>query len=371
VPYSVSDIFAGAALFQMLIFSILLLTKRTANPVSNGILAAFLFSNVLCLVNLLVFKWMHHGRGFLLSYFFGFSFSILWGPLLYLYTRSVTRRHFRIAPSEFMHGLPFAAYFVFMILVYLRFGAALKGAPFTPRIALTWDEHLIVIAAVQGLILAYTLLCFVDLRRYRIQIRKTMSSVERHNLSWLTVVLWGFMAHWTLDTAYYVVLHLNRRQPVLILVASFAVLLIFAQLLVFKSMRQPLILFGLEQKPKYHGSPLTDLQKRQYLAQLEKIMSEQKPFLDPMLTLPQLARKAHIPPRYLSQVLNETLEQSFFDYINSRRIEESKRLLREKSLQGATVLEILLEVGFNSKSSFNSAFKRYTGMTPTAFIRSA
>jgi AraC-like DNA-binding protein len=103
---------------------------------------------------------------------------------------------------------------------------------------------------------------------------------------------------------------------------------------------------------------------------LESVMSLQKPYLDPLLTLPVLARKAHIPPRALSQILNVELKQNFFDYINTRRIEESKRLLRENADSNRTVLEILLEVGFNSKSSFNSAFKRYTGMTPTSFIRS-
>ena len=371
MKYEVSEILAGAALIQMAFFSYFLVRKKTENPIPNHILAAFLFSNVLVLSNLLVFRFIPDSPRTHHLYYFGFSLSVLWGPLLYLYTRSITHACFRLHAAQFLHGLPLLACLAFIAVRYWQYFIASGPMTALQRTGLTWIEHEIFNSAIQLLILFYTLLAFRDLFRYRREIRNSMSSVERHNLSWLGAVLCGLLAHWAFDAVFYVDLYLTRHASMLLLDISFAVLLVFAQILVYKSMHQPEILFGIESKPKYRDSTLTEVEKKQYLEQLETVMTGQKPYLDPMLTLPALARKAHIPPRYLSQILNEDLNRNFFDYINTHRIEESKRLLKENAKQNRTVLEILLEVGFNSKSSFNSAFKRYTGMTPTSFIRSA
>ncbi len=84
-----------------------------------------------------------------------------------------------------------------------------------------------------------------------------------------------------------------------------------------------------------------------------------------------MAGKIGIHPRYLSQIINESLGQNFFDFINHYRIEEAKRMLTQTLDEHITVLEVLYEVGFNSKSAFNTAFKRHTGVTPTEFKKRA
>ena len=96
-------------------------------------------------------------------------------------------------------------------------------------------------------------------------------------------------------------------------------------------------------------------------------MKNDKPFLDPALCLSDLASKLSIPPHHLSQVLNTCFNQNFFDFINSYRIKESKELLSIQAPIKKTILEIIYETGFNSKSVFNNAFKKYTGMTPSQF----
>jgi len=96
-------------------------------------------------------------------------------------------------------------------------------------------------------------------------------------------------------------------------------------------------------------------------------METQKPYLDPTLCLNNLAEKLAIPTHHLSQVLNICLNQNFFDFINSYRIKESRRLLSEQDPRKKTIIEILYQTGFNSKSVFNVAFKKYTGMTPSQF----
>jgi AraC-like DNA-binding protein len=96
-------------------------------------------------------------------------------------------------------------------------------------------------------------------------------------------------------------------------------------------------------------------------------MQNDKPYLEPELTLEQLASKLSLKPRVLSQAINEILGQNFYDFINRYRIEEASRLLTNPSDEKITILEVLYEVGFNSKSSFNTLFKKYTGLTPTEF----
>ena len=74
-----------------------------------------------------------------------------------------------------------------------------------------------------------------------------------------------------------------------------------------------------------------------------------------------------VRPKVLSQVINESLHQSFFDFVNRYRIEEAKQQLTHPEDEAITILEILYNSGFNSKSSFNTLFKKYTGLTPTEF----
>jgi YesN/AraC family two-component response regulator len=96
-------------------------------------------------------------------------------------------------------------------------------------------------------------------------------------------------------------------------------------------------------------------------------MKNNKPYIESDLTLNQLASQIAIRPRVLSQVINEMRGQNFYDFINHYRIEEASRLLTNPKDKKITVLEVLYEVGFNSKSSFNTLFKKYTGLTPSEF----
>ncbi len=92
-------------------------------------------------------------------------------------------------------------------------------------------------------------------------------------------------------------------------------------------------------------------------------MNEQKLFLKPDFSLPLLADQLRVTVHQLSQVINDGLGKSFFEMTAEYRIEEAKRLLKEKP--NIKVEEIAEEVGYNSKSSFNTAFKKLTGKTPS------
>ncbi|NML72166.1 AraC family transcriptional regulator [Chryseobacterium sp. RP-3-3] len=103
------------------------------------------------------------------------------------------------------------------------------------------------------------------------------------------------------------------------------------------------------------------------LLKLKKYMMEEKPFLDPSLTIQHISNGIEIPTRELSVLINHQLGQHFYDFVNTYRIENAMAILKDVTKSKVTVLEILYEVGFNSKSSFNTAFKKHTGYTPTEY----
>ena len=118
---------------------------------------------------------------------------------------------------------------------------------------------------------------------------------------------------------------------------------------------------------KYEKSRLNTFKIKSYQKKLIEYMDNKNPYLNPLLSLTDLANALLIPHRELSQIINETCHQHFYDFVNQYRIEESKRLLKDSSNGEKTILEIAYSIGFNSKSAFNTAFKKHTSITPTEF----
>jgi AraC-like DNA-binding protein len=141
----------------------------------------------------------------------------------------------------------------------------------------------------------------------------------------------------------------------------------FASALVYKALIMPAVFLDSIYNKKYKTSPLAESDKIRYLQRIDACMKTDRPYLNPALTLNDLSKKASVPTQYISQILNETLNQKFYDYINAYRIEETKNRLSDPHQSGKTITEIYLESGFNSKSVFNAAFKKLIGMTPREF----
>jgi AraC-like DNA-binding protein len=127
---------------------------------------------------------------------------------------------------------------------------------------------------------------------------------------------------------------------------------------------------GRNPRPKYRTSALAPERTEAVYPMLLELMEREKPHLDPNLTLPALAKMLRIHPNHLSQIIHEKLDLSFNDFVNRHRIGEAQRRMADPASRDKTVLEILLETGFYSKSVFNSAFKKVTGMTPSEFKKS-
>jgi len=118
---------------------------------------------------------------------------------------------------------------------------------------------------------------------------------------------------------------------------------------------------------EYKKSSLNEVVDAEKHDELLELMKTDKPFLNPKLTLFELAKSLDISTTYLSQIINHNLNQHFFDFVNGYRIRKAMEILKNPEKKELTILEILYEVGFNSKSSFNTEFKKYTNQTPTQF----
>jgi AraC-like DNA-binding protein len=101
-----------------------------------------------------------------------------------------------------------------------------------------------------------------------------------------------------------------------------------------------------------------------WIANIEVLMDIQKVYLEPELTLTELAKKDGTNASVLSKVINKTYGLNFSDYVNRYRVNEVIRLLEQPEYQNFTLLAVAYDAGFNSKSTFNRAFKKVTGVSP-------
>lgn len=360
-------------IFQLSLLAIFLLSYKKGNRTCNTILSAFLFFNALFIVNYLLYRsGILEYSSYPPLYYIGNSTYFLLGPLIYLYTKSLCFSDFKLKPHSFLHFLPYiflsAGPFVYY---HLRIALASEGNTF-PAVIGSQTFINIFYAVKYGLLLFYIILTLVTLHRYRRELKLYFSNTEKIDLVWLSLILVAFMLMWLLDT---VIVALNvwfsgsysrtfiNTLGILSIFTNFA----FATAIVFKGLSQPNIFSGLKADQKYGKLRLPKSEVNQYVKKLEQFLEQEKPYLNPSLTINDLAEKLSIPSRQLSQVINDKLKQNFYDLINSYRINEAIEMFKNPSHNDKTILEILYDVGFNSKSSFNHIFKKKTGETPSQF----
>jgi AraC-like DNA-binding protein len=363
------------------------LWARPANRLANQILAALVaLVALMLLLGDLETRWGFQGHPNLLGLTSPLPF--LFGPLLYLYVIALTRPVVRFDLRWLMHGLPFAGDVFFMAQAFY-----LKGGD--EKVALARATHAghtpIALHIVLGLEVAQALLylffTWQALERYGTKMRGFYSDLARIDLRWLkalvlahvgvwSVVLVRTVSGWTgntrgslgaavqLGTSFVVFLtgYVSLWQPELVQKAGAAKVADPPQALAPAPALAPE-----PSLPKYQRNRLEDAEARAVATKLEALMARQELYRDTRLTLPTLADALGVTPHTLSQVLNVFVGNSFFVFVNQHRAEALKRALADASKSERGVLELATEVGFNSKSTLNSFFKRHTGMTPTEF----
>jgi len=129
----------------------------------------------------------------------------------------------------------------------------------------------------------------------------------------------------------------------------------------------PLASTGGGEMPNLQKLNITDVKISDIVSKIIMAMENEKAYQETELSLQSLAEKLGCPPYQVSQAINDGMNKNFYDLVNSYRVEEAKRLLLQPKNRNYTVLAVGFEAGFNSKTTFNTVFKKFTGLTPTDF----
>ncbi len=371
---SLTDIIAIVAALQLFIFSFFLFNLKKGNRLNQLLLSAFLFANAMYLAGYLLFAFFEYIMPAGVHFFFiGTSFGFLFGPLIYLYTKSLTKDNFRIKKRDLLHAVPFLVYNL-LYAVYFHFEpTSLKIQMMQQGNVLPHSLGFWLNLLMNTQILIYMAVTLYLVISYRRSIKSLYSMINHLELGWLELVLYAFLFMWLIDFGHFLLRNIGGISSEFsgyLTLISIAINFVFANLVIYKGLKQPLQFFGIQKempKPAHNSPAIPVKEAEKYLESLMNYMASEKPYLTSTLTLKELSDRLEMNPRILSKIINEKKNQNFFDFINGFRIDDAKMILSNPAKRKMTILEVLYGVGFNSKSVFNTTFKRHTGVTPTEY----
>lgn len=310
--------------------------------------------------------------------FFGFSLPLVYGPFLYLYIKRQT------SPKPF--SWKYLLHFVPLILCNLLF-LSFYMAPFAERVEIFKHhgrefetEMFLKLYSIYLSGIVYVVLSFSALYRFRRNMVQQFSNTEKINFNWLLyliiwiAVIWGLVLFteqvnviYGAVTIFILWLGYFGIKQVQVFNQSASVLVgspVNSDLIFENNNEEEAIVLT---EKKYQKSSLTEENIDDIHARLINLLNREKPFINPNLTLNELATMLNAHPNYLSQVINSKEGKNFYELINEKRIEEFLNRISQPESRQYTLLSIAFECGFNSKTSFNRNFKKYTGVTPSEY----
>ncbi len=355
--------------FQLLFVGLFLLTHKRGNKRNNRLLGTLF---VLIAWNMVDLTLQMNG------FFFGWEwihvidsgFFLLYGPLIYLYAQGVMFKDFQLSKRELLHLIPY-----FFLMAILLSSQSFKPPSTSEEIMtsiMSWQFY-VISGSIYLHFFVYLLITHKSISGYRKALKNKYSQIDQMNLDWLSfsVNTFGLLTVASLIQNF-IALAQNEMVFMITLILLLFFVFYFVNKVIIKALKQPEIFAGIQkvETAKYAGSGLTAEQVKTYEAELLRFMEEEKPYLNPQVNLQELSSKMTLTSKNLSQVINQCFDKSFFDFINSYRIKEVQKILRESEDEKLTVMEAMYEAGFSSKSSFNTAFKKETGQTPTEYRKS-
>lgn len=323
--------------------------------------------------------------GFFLSYphlsRITWTLPLLYGPLVYLLTCSLTNPRFRWQWRYVLYFIPLLA-FVAILLPYYLLPAAEKIAYLTNYEQVLQEDFGWMNQVTNVVHVIFFAASLWRLRIYEERLHALYSSEQYMRLLWLKKLLLGIF----LILLFSILIFYARKflWPVLSAVYPyhFLGLVILLYWIGYKALAQPRLfradplldaLQPLDDVPAADTRavelPVLDDTLMAQAVRIQQLVEKDKLYLDPELDLIKLSQHLGLPRYQVSAVLNGVIQKNFYDFINDYRIEAFKQLAGSASHAHYTLLALAYEAGFNSKSTFNAVFKKKTGQTPSQFYQ--
>ena len=307
--------------------------------------------------------------------------GLLLYPVFYYYIKTTAFKGIRLKWFDLIHFAPYLMILAIIIFEYYLQTTEAKLKIMTNRGGMPWFISLIYyVLRIQGLI--YMILSIKIILRFRDIVRENYSTKNKRNYKWLLQLTIVFV-YYALSTLIFNInrFGLNVLSKEVAFLISASVSFVFIIWVIYKALSQPYIFNGVDanirllkeylaEKEASNGPLSTDNDNAHNLAlkaKLEAYMETHQVYQNPSLTIFELSKGIGFSSSELSHFLNRYLGKNFFEFTNEYRIERAKQLLRDPENKKFTILEILYSVGFNSKSSFNTAFKNHVGKTPSQY----
>jgi len=295
-----------------------------------------------------------------------YAIPLLYGVLLWFYSRSLLLRDFSFKKLDILHFLPFVIFLAYVFYMMLNQKIEVEHKMGYPLIKLIINP-----------IYIFLTLNFLNRFNKKIQDKYSFDLQEHHY--WLSWVAYGGLGLWIVACLGNIFNYLNEGQYNLLgdyfLVGFLALFLFilayvgFNRTKIFQAVQEDVVIDMEEEIPTLEKSN----DKKEYKEQFDKllaVMNTDKPYLDSQLSLHKLATISKIPAGKLSSVINTYADQNFYDFVNTYRVKLIKERLRTDDMELYSILGIAEECGFNSKASFNRVFKKMEGKTPTQYLKS-
>ncbi|WP_312768512.1 helix-turn-helix domain-containing protein [Epilithonimonas sp.] len=226
-----------------------------------------------------------------------------------------------------------------------------------------------ILMIISGII--YISLSFTSLKKYKNKISNQYSNIEKINLSWAYYLIIGILIIWICVVTKNDIL-IFASVAVFVLIAAYfginkAGILDISEL--ENNVLEKIQPENKEVPVKYQNSSLSDENTQLIYKKLVHKMESEKLFTDPELNLNLVSSLLEVHPNLLSQIINTVENKNFYDYVNTYRIKEFKRLAVLPENEKFTILSLAFESGFNSKTSFNRNFKKYENKSPREFLK--
>lgn len=367
-------IVTAVTLFISFFLAFFLVTVKTKHKLSNSLFAIFLIITGID-ISEPIFNLMVQGPSNLGMW--RNSIAFLQIPIFYLYVLSVCYSDFKFKPKHLLHLLPFLIANLILIPRFYSVDTASKISflqNYQNMFELQFNHILIHIT-----ILGYIAAVFMILRKAKKLYLENHAGTSIKSYNWLfqfTVALTILYLIAFVKNVFKFSDYQHISEGIKIGLLLFQLLIICWYL--YKALNNPSLFRNIDSKMQLVVDIVSEEQDQgkidednkpydDALVSLKAYMERDKPFLLPSITIQNISDEIGIPVRELSLMINHKLGQHFFDFINIHRIEYAKTILEDPTRSKVSILEILYEVGFNSKSSFNTAFKKHTGLTPTMY----